>query len=121
MAPTPDAALPPFVTQLSLSFDFSAPGVYAKFKASGEALALDLDSAGLAVSSGAACASGDPEPSPVLLAMGRSRAEASGSLRFSLPRALTDPELERVTAAVEVAVARLRALGPGDRAESRVT
>ncbi|MGE0713230.1 MAG: cysteine desulfurase family protein [Planctomycetota bacterium] len=85
---------------LSLSF----PGV------SGEALALELDLAGIAASSGAACASGEARPSHVLVAMGRSAREASESLRLSLGRPLDAAERARVVASVERAVARLRGL-----------
>ena len=45
-APTSAAALPSYLTQLNLHFDFSAAGVYRKFKAStGDEIALTTDCA----------------------------------------------------------------------------
>lgn len=66
----------------------------------GEALLIALDLAGICVSSGAACASGTSSPSHVLLAMGRTSAQASASLRFSLGAQSTEEEVERVLAAL---------------------
>jgi cysteine desulfurase len=79
---------------------------------SGEALVLELDLAGISCSSGAACSSAEGGPSPVLLALGRSRAEATGSLRFSLSGPMRDSDVGRVVAALELAVERLRSLAP---------
>jgi cysteine desulfurase len=64
--------------------------------ADGEALLIALDLKGICVSTGAACASGSLTPSHVLLAMGRSSAEASASLRFSLGASTTRAEIEEV-------------------------
>ena len=66
----------------------------------GEALLIALDLEGICVSTGAACASGSLTPSHVLLAMGRSSAEASGSLRFSLGATSTDAEVDAVVSAL---------------------
>lgn len=82
----------------------SVPGL------SGEALVLDLDLAGIAASSGAACSSGSEGPSPVLLAMGRTRAQATGSLRLTLGAPLSSAERARVVSALAASVIRLRAL-----------
>ncbi len=78
----------------------------------GEALALDLDSAGFAVSSGSACASGALEPSHVLLAMGIAPEIARGSLRLSFGRGNTSQEVERFLDVLPGIVERLRALSP---------
>lgn len=70
----------------------------------GEALLIGLDLAGICVSSGAACASGTLSPSHVLLAMGRTSAQASGSIRFSLGSSATPAEVERVAHTVTALV-----------------
>lgn len=72
----------------------------------GNALLASLP--GLAISSGSACTSADPAPSHVLLAMGRSAREAQASLRFSLGRPTTAPEVERASELVCAALAKLR-------------
>ncbi|MEX0712171.1 MAG: cysteine desulfurase family protein [Pirellulales bacterium] len=59
----------------------------------GQALLMALDLAGVACSYGSACASGSPEPSPALVAMGLPQALLQASLRFSLGRGTTAPEL----------------------------
>ena len=66
----------------------------------GEALLIALDLDGICVSTGAACASGSLTPSHVVLAMGRSSAEASGSLRFSLGASNTEAEVDQVVSAL---------------------
>ena len=71
-------------------------------------LLMLLDAAGVEVSTGSACTAGVPQPSHVLLAMGRSEADASSSLRFSLGRTTTDEDVDRAVSAVGDAVARLR-------------
>ncbi|NNN20270.1 MAG: cysteine desulfurase [Acidimicrobiaceae bacterium] len=53
-----------------------------------------LDSAGIFASAGSSCASGALNPSHVLLGMGRSKAEASGSLRLSLGVSTTKEEID---------------------------
>lgn len=79
-------------------------------RVSGEALVLALDQAGISASTGAACSSAEG-PSPALLALGLSPAEASSSLRLSLPEALDAGQRRRSVEALAQAVARLRALG----------
>lgn len=75
----------------------------------GEALLIALDLAAICVSTGAACASGSLSPSHVLLAMGRTSAQASASLRFSLGRTTTDAEVDQVVTALSELVPRNRA------------
>lgn len=75
----------------------------------GEALLIALDLEGICVSTGAACASGSLSPSHVLLAMGRTSAQASGSLRFSLGAATTGEEIDTVVAVLSRLVAKNRA------------
>lgn len=71
-------------------------------------LLLLLDAAGIDASTGSACTAGVHQPSEVLLAMGRSEAEASGSLRFSLGWPTTDADIDALLAALPDAVARAR-------------
>lgn len=65
----------------------------------GEGLVIALDLKGVAVSTGSACSSGRVEPSPILLAMGLNPEEARSTVRFSLSRFTTAPE---ISAAIEV-------------------
>jgi cysteine desulfurase len=78
----------------------------------GEALVIALDLTGLAVSTGAACSSGAIEPSHVLTAMGMSRAQARGSLRFSLGKQNTAEDIDFALSLFAPTVARLRELSP---------
>lgn len=64
----------------------------------GESLIQMMDIHGIAVSSGSACVSGSQQPSHVLLAMGRSRNEASATVRFSLSHLTTVRELDDAVA-----------------------
>ena len=75
---------------------------------SGESLLVALDAAGFAVSSGSACAAGEDEPSPALLAIGIPPELAQTSIRFTLPRPLDAPDLDRIVAvlAAEARAAR---------------
>ncbi len=65
-----------------------------------ENLLLALDLEGIAVSAGAACSAGGTEPSHVLRAMGLSLEEVQASLRFSLGRFTTGPEVDRAVSVV---------------------
>jgi cysteine desulfurase len=85
----------------------------------GEALLIALDLKGLAVSTGAACSSGAVEPSHVLTAIGLSADEARASLRFSLGRHTTPPEIEFTPLALPAATAQLRAIAPTYHAQTR--
>lgn len=62
----------------------------------GERLLMELDVLGLYVATGSACTASSDEPSHVLRAMGLSVADASASLRITLGRPTTEPEV-RVT------------------------
>jgi cysteine desulfurase len=74
----------------------------------GEALLISLDLEGICVSTGAACASGSLTPSHVLTAMGRSAAETSGSLRFSIGERTTSAEADQVIEALKRLVPKNR-------------
>ena len=72
-----------------------------------EAILMLLSERGVAASAGAACSSGSLDPSPVLLAMGIAPEIAHGSIRFSLARTTTAPQLEEAAMRVIAAIERL--------------
>lgn len=76
----------------------SLPGTLnVSFKgAEGEAILLYLDMEGIAVSTGSACASGSLDPSHVLLATGLTAELAHGSIRISMGRETTLPDIKYV-------------------------
>jgi cysteine desulfurase len=74
----------------------------------GELLLQALDLEGVAASAGAACASGSIEPSHVLVAMGFSKAEARGTLRFSVGHDTDEAQIDAVLARLPDLVARAR-------------
>ena len=78
----------------------------------GEAILMLLNKQGIAASSGSACTSGSLEPSHVMRAMDIPYTAAHGTIRFSLSRYNTLPEIDRVIAAVPPIVANLRKLSP---------
>ncbi len=78
----------------------------------GESLMIALDLEGVAVSTGAACTAGASDPSHVLLAMGRSRAEAAGSIRFSLGTGTTESEIKEVLGILPEIASRVSRVGP---------
>lgn len=77
--------------------------------AGGEALLVELDKAGFAVSSGSSCSASTLEPSHVLVAMG---ALSGGNVRVSLPRGVTEADVDRFLEVLPGAVARVRADRP---------
>ena len=76
--------------------------------ADAEAVMSNMDP--VAVSTGSACSAGSIEPSEVLTAMGLSRDAAFESVRFSLGRFTTKPDIDVATQAATAAVNRVRAL-----------
>jgi cysteine desulfurase len=78
----------------------------------GEAILMLLNKQGIAASSGSACTSGSLEPSHVMRAMDIPYTAAHGTIRFSLSRYNTLPEIDRVIAAVPPIVTNLRKLSP---------
>lgn len=66
----------------------------------------------LAVSSGSACTSASLEPSYVLRALGRSDELAHSSIRFTLGRFTTEPEIDYAIDLIKRKVAKLRELSP---------
>lgn len=78
----------------------------------GEGILYQLDSHGICASSGSACTSGSLEPSHVLRAMHVPFTAVHGSVRFSLSRYNTEPEIEKIIAVFPEIVANLRKLSP---------
>jgi cysteine desulfurase len=75
----------------------------------GESTVLALDLEGVAGSTGAACTTGSHDVSHVLTAMGYPEDEARGSLRLTVGRTTTDPEIEEARAALPKVFERQRA------------
>ncbi len=88
---------------------YSLTSICVKF-VEGEAMLLRLDHEGVAASSGSACTSGSLEPSHVLLAMGLPAEIAHGSLRFSLGKANTEQDIDKVIEVLPPIVEKLRAM-----------
>ena len=86
------------------TLNISFPGVDA------EALAMNLDLAGIAVSIGSACSTGSKEPSGVLSAMGLEKEHLTSSLRLSLGLPTTVSELDIVIETLRPLVKKLRRL-----------
>ena len=78
----------------------------------GESLLLNLDMKGIAASSGSACTSGSLEPSHVLLALGLPHAIAHGSLRLTLGRDTSVPDIQAVIDVLPGIVDKLRQMSP---------
>lgn len=79
----------------------------------GEALAYELQAAGLAVASGSACtAASNRASSHVLQAMGRPQALAHAAVRFSLGRSTTEREIDAAVERIRYRLRPLRALSP---------
>lgn len=76
----------------------------------GESLIFALDQEGIAVSSGAACAAKSQKPSHVLLAIGLSEKEAKSSIRVSMGRFTTLPELKIFIKKLKKIIEKLRKL-----------
>lgn len=78
----------------------------------GEAAVLYLDAEGIFASTGSACASASLDPSHVILATGLSYEGAHGSMRFTLGKATTADDIERVIAVMPGIVEKLRHMSP---------
>ena len=78
----------------------------------GEAITYLMSDAGICASTGSACASGSLEPSHVIRAMGVPFTAVHGSVRFSLSRYNTEPEVDYVLEKMPGIIRELRSLSP---------
>ncbi len=78
----------------------------------GESILLSLDQLGIAASSGSACTSGSLDPSHVLMAMGFPHEVAHGSLRLTLGKGNTEPEIDFVLEVLPGIIDKLRRMSP---------
>ncbi len=78
----------------------------------GESMLLNLDMMGISVSSSSPCTSKSLQPSHVLLACGVPTEEAQSALQFTLGRANTSEEVDRVVDVLPGIVKKLRAMSP---------
>ncbi len=78
----------------------------------GEAVLDELDHSGFAVSSGSSCTSSSLEPSHVLVAMG---VLSHGNIRVSLPRGVSEQDVDRFLEVLPGAVARVRSVLGADQ------
>lgn len=74
----------------------------------GETLVHYLDQAGILAATGAACHANSDEASPTLLAIGLTTAAANSSLRLSLGRQTTRPQVDRLLKTLKSTIALLR-------------
>jgi len=92
--------------RLPNNVNFSFAGV------EGESMILLMDMNGMCVSSGSACTSGSLDPSHVLMALGLAHEQAHGSLRMTLGKDNTQPQIDKVLDTLPGIVARLREMSP---------
>jgi cysteine desulfurase len=85
-----------------------------------EGILMLMDQAGICTSSGSACTTGSLDPSHVLIAMGCSVARARGSIRFSLGRYNTEPEVDYLLKHLPGIIGKLRGNAPSQKAVHRV-
>ncbi len=78
----------------------------------GEAILYHMSDLGICASTGSACAAGSLEPSHVIRAMGVPFTAVHGSVRFSLSRYNTEPEVDYVLEHMPKIVRKLRDLSP---------
>ena len=78
----------------------------------GEATILYLDSHGIACSTGSACTSESLDPSHVILALGKPYEHAHASIRFSLGRETSKPDIDYVMEKLPEVVKILRKISP---------
>jgi len=83
-----------------------------------ESVLLMLDQQGFCASSGSACTAGSMEPSHVLTAIGADMDRAIGSVRFTVGRATTTDDIDRLLDVLPPIVERLRSVSPRFREQA---
>ncbi|HSH80042.1 MAG TPA: cysteine desulfurase family protein [Herpetosiphonaceae bacterium] len=83
-----------------------------------ESVLLMLDQQGFCASSGSACTAGSMEPSHVLTAIGADMDRAMGSVRFTVGRATTTDDIDRLLDVLPPMVERLRSVSPRFREQA---
>ena len=83
-----------------------------------ESVLLMLDQQGFCASSGSACTAGSMEPSHVLTAIGADGDRAIGSVRFTLGRATTSEDIDRLLDVLPPIIERLRSVSPRFREQA---
>lgn len=66
-----------------------------------ERVLLQLEAAGILAAAGSACSASNEEPSHVLRAMGLTDADAQSSLRFTMGRATTEKDIDKLVATLQ--------------------
>lgn len=81
----------------------------------GQSILMHLDQAGICVSTGSACHSTTHESSPTLRAMNVPYTAAQGSIRFSLGRYNSEPDIDITLQVLPEIIAKLAAMSPYDK------
>jgi cysteine desulfurase len=81
----------------------------------GENILVHLDEAGICVSTGSACHSTTKQSSPTLRAMNVPYTAAQGSIRFSLGRYTTEPEIDRSLEVLPGIISKLVEMSPYEK------
>lgn len=76
--------------------------------ADNERLLIQLDEAGVLAAAGSACSASNEEPSHVLRAMGLGDGDAQSSLRLTMGRATTKPDIDRTIAVLKNTVGTIQ-------------
>ncbi len=90
----------PFILSITFNSDY--------YKNDSEAMLMFLDINGIAASNGAACTSGTLKPSHVIMNMGKSKEDASGTIRFSFSAYNTIKEIDYTVEKLELMAKKFR-------------
>jgi cysteine desulfurase len=101
-------------TELNGSKEYRSPAnanFYFKY-VEGESILMNLDLVGIAASSGSACTSLSLQPSHVIMAVYGEAERAHGSIRFTLSKETTKPEIDYTISHLKITIEKLRAISP---------